>query len=127
MALSKKDKVVLQTAKGNPTTADRSVLGAMLLNSVTMFTIPELGSTDGLKLEMQEYYGENFVVTSTSVLLGKERPYCVAATSLPDKVVYHKKLYVWGGDVLRSAALADHNYAVRKYIRVLVFYEVVTG
>lgn len=114
LVLSKKDKVALETAKENPTTADYSVLGAMLLNSPTIFTIPELSSTDGLKLVMQEYYGKNFEVITNSVLLGKDRPYCVTATSLPDKAMYHKKLFV--SDDMMCAALADHNYACLRYM-----------
>lgn len=97
------------SAKENPVTADPTQLGVIVMSSMLMSMIPELSSTEGLKMAMQGYFGDNFEVISNAQLLGKERPFCITCTSHPDKATYHKQKYVFE-NVIRCSALLDHDY-----------------
>lgn len=84
---------------------------AIITDCMILQNMPELGSTRGLGMFLEAYYGSDFEVTFARCLLGQHLPICQSHTSLPDTTVHHKEKYV-----VRCAALLDHSYAADYYI-----------
>ncbi len=96
----------------NISSYDASECKAIFEDCIILEDIPEIGSTRGLGLFLQSYYGDNFIVSFGKCLLGKDLPFCMCATSQPDSAIYHKEKF----EIMQCAALIDHSYAVDSYI-----------
>ena len=69
-------------------------LHRIIYSSVLIPSLPELGHTQGFKLYLKDYFGDEFQVSSNVTLLGKHFSYCRYSTSQPDQTIYHKTKFL---------------------------------
>lgn len=70
------------------------MLYGIIFNAIKIQRLPELSFTRGLADFLEDFLGDDFVVTRGTMVLGKTYNFCEYATSLPDSTWFHKKKYI---------------------------------